>query len=156
VVDPTASPDDLRAALQAAADRQCLSLAIELRALFARRVGSRPNGRTLAPPTIAEMQCGCAVSLGLSNRKIAEAFRLAEATVKSHLHRLMGRLELGSRRELGKLMATAFAPCPLPIGTKPSDRKGGSKAPPVNRSGDNGASQRSEEATDCRHQRSGP
>jgi Bacterial regulatory proteins, luxR family len=50
------------------------------------------------------------VSLGLSNRQISEVLHLGEATVKSHLHSLLNKLELSDREDLGLYFAQALAP----------------------------------------------
>jgi DNA-binding NarL/FixJ family response regulator len=68
-----------------------------------------PRGQSRLP-TSAELQCGCAVSLGLRNRQIAKHLHLAEATVKSHVHRLLRKLELSDRTELGGYLRSALTP----------------------------------------------
>jgi DNA-binding NarL/FixJ family response regulator len=109
MVEPDASPDELCRALQSVADQHGSHLPTELLSLFARGLGRAPNGRRPRLPSMIEFQCACGVSLGLCNREIAEALCLCESTIKSHLHRLMGRLDLSTRGELALLVERALA-----------------------------------------------
>jgi DNA-binding CsgD family transcriptional regulator len=61
-------------------------------------------------PTRMEIQCGCAASLGLSNRQIARVLRLCEGTVKNHLHGLLKKLNIADREELGIYLEQALTP----------------------------------------------
>jgi DNA-binding NarL/FixJ family response regulator len=91
------------------------SLRHELMARFAQGTNPRLTGWSRRLPTAAELQCGCAVSLGLSNREIAEALSLTEATVKSHVHRLLEKFKLSRREDLGSLFGRALAPLPSDV-----------------------------------------
>jgi DNA-binding NarL/FixJ family response regulator len=109
MVEPDASPDELSSALQAAVAHHGSHLPTELLTLFARELRPTPNGRRPRLPSMIEFQCACGVSLGLCNREIAGALCLCESTIKSHLHRLMGRLELATRGVLALLVERALA-----------------------------------------------
>jgi DNA-binding NarL/FixJ family response regulator len=104
----SASVDDLREALHDLAGHRCTCLSAELRARLARGMAGRANGR-LQLPSEGEMQCACAVSLGLSNGQITETLYLPPNTVKSHLYRLMRKLHLSSRQDLGMLIYRALS-----------------------------------------------
>jgi DNA-binding NarL/FixJ family response regulator len=129
VVDPNGDPASLRSGLQAAAERQCHPVADELRDRLALSLSGPPHSRPSLQFTDVELQCGCGVSLGLTNPEIGEALRVSEATVKSHRHRLMKKLETHRRRELGELIDWALAP--VPSGGPDMNRKGG--ASPLHR-----------------------
>lgn len=87
----------------------CLpGLRTELLAHFARRAPMRANGWTTKFPTATELQCGCAVSLGLRNQEIAAALSVSVATVKSHLHHLIHKLAVANRQELGSFFYQAL------------------------------------------------
>ena len=44
-----------------------------------------------------ELQCGCAVSLGLCNRQISERLIVGEATVKTHVGNVLAKLGVRDR-----------------------------------------------------------
>ncbi|MGH2950628.1 MAG: helix-turn-helix domain-containing protein, partial [Solirubrobacterales bacterium] len=46
---------------------------------------------------------------GLSNPEIAQALFVTRATVESHLHSAYGKLEIASRRDLGRVLEPAGA-----------------------------------------------
>ncbi|MFE0022977.1 response regulator [Amycolatopsis sp. NPDC059021] len=60
----------------------------------------RPAGRPLAQLTERETEVLTQVAYGLSNLDVATALGLSEATVKTHLHRLMAKLGLTSRTQV--------------------------------------------------------
>jgi DNA-binding NarL/FixJ family response regulator len=108
LIPDTAVPEQLRSAALALGAGRGGHLTSELMALFTRK--ARWNeGSPLRPPSPIEMQCGCAVSLGLGNRQIASVLHLSEATVKSHLYRLSQKLGLGSRQEVGAAIHRALS-----------------------------------------------
>jgi DNA-binding NarL/FixJ family response regulator len=109
VVDPAANPGDLCTALRAADDDDWWHLPTHLLSLFARSAGFRSNSRLAYMPTVAELAISCGVSLGLGNREIADALRVSEVTVKTHLHRLMSRMDLPSRADIASLMKEALS-----------------------------------------------
>jgi DNA-binding NarL/FixJ family response regulator len=121
VVDPAGAPGDLCTALRAAASDDCFHLPTHMLSLFAHNSGSRTNGRVFRMPSVTELAISCGVSLGLGNREIADALHVSEATVKTHLHRLMSRLGLQSRARLGALMGKALAGQP-PLSDMDSSR----------------------------------
>jgi DNA-binding NarL/FixJ family response regulator len=112
LVPPSASPEILPDTLYALASGHTLPLSFELTARFAHGVRLALDGRPIRLPTQSELQCGCAASLGLSNSQIAGLLCLGEATVKTHLHHLLQKLELHSRGQLGRLVQQALAPLP--------------------------------------------
>jgi DNA-binding NarL/FixJ family response regulator len=69
-------------------------------------------GRRSARPTRREIECGCAASLGLTNRQIAIALRLQEGTVKTHMHHLLRKLHMKGREELSVYLEQALTPLP--------------------------------------------
>jgi len=62
-----------------------------------RQTASGGNGRTLTPREIEIVRLICE---GLGNRQIAKRLRIGEATVKTHLHQIYGKLRLRDRLQL--------------------------------------------------------
>jgi len=60
------------------------------------------NGKTVSPPELTkrELQIVAAVVAGLSNRLVAEEFKISEDTVKHHLSNIFYKLNVSSRLEL--------------------------------------------------------
>jgi DNA-binding NarL/FixJ family response regulator len=114
-VASTASSDELEAALVAVVQRRFPNLPAELCARFSRGAIGPKVGRPSRPPSATELQCGCAVSLGLRNREIAEVLHLSEGTVKSHVHHLLRKLNMEDRWELASVIQRALAPFPSPM-----------------------------------------
>jgi DNA-binding NarL/FixJ family response regulator len=114
LVAPGAPTEELWTAAQSLVDRQYTCLHDELLVTFVQGASANYSNRRLRLPSPQELQCGCAVSLGLSNRQIAETLHLQEVTVKSHLYRLMRKLNLPSRYHLAALFNQALA---LPAAT---------------------------------------
>jgi DNA-binding NarL/FixJ family response regulator len=115
LVPPGASPAQLGAALQALVERRASGPAVELLLRFGRIVPI-PSG--IGPPrrpSAMELQCACAASFGLANRQIAATFHVQEATVKSHLHRVMRKLDLSDRYQLGDVVREAFSASCAPM-----------------------------------------
>ena len=104
VVDPAEAPDQLAAALHAVAADDGLHLPTQFLAWFMHRTVRRPGTRGGRMPSVVELAVSCGVSLDLTNREIGEALHLSEATVKTHLHRLMTRMGLASRVDVACLM----------------------------------------------------
>lgn len=96
-----ASPEELWSRLEGLMDARGACLRHELLARFSPGWPAREGSGRLQIPTPAELQCGCAVAMGLGNRQIAELLHLAETTVKSHVHHLRRKLRLNDRTELG-------------------------------------------------------
>ncbi len=109
VIDAAGTADDLCMALRTAASNDCGHLPTILLSRFMRSKSARPNGRSARMPSVSELAVCCGVSLGLRNPEIADALHLSEATVKTHLHRLMTRMHLERRTDLGELVHRALA-----------------------------------------------
>jgi len=60
------------------------------------------NGKAVSPPELTkrELQIVAALVAGLSNRMIAEEFKISEDTVKHHLSNIFYKLNVSSRLEL--------------------------------------------------------
>jgi ATP/maltotriose-dependent transcriptional regulator MalT len=101
LVGPAFSRQQLYGALLALADHHTPCLSRRMLAHFDRSTLALSRGRLARRLSPAELQCGCAVSLGLSNRRIAEVVHVSEATVKSHVHNLLQKLQMTNRGELG-------------------------------------------------------
>jgi DNA-binding NarL/FixJ family response regulator len=114
LVSSSAFPEELCSCLQVLAEEDQASPTGRLLALFARIAPPLGSGRQPLLLSPRELQCGCAASLGLSNRQIAHVLHLSEGTIKSHLHSLARKLELSSREELGEYFEQAFSPLSPP------------------------------------------
>jgi DNA-binding NarL/FixJ family response regulator len=112
------SPDSLQGALGALSRGYASHVGAELVACFARGIVSPLRGCRPNPPSPMELQCACAVSMGLSNRQIADLFHLGEATIKTHVHHLLQKLSLANRSELGTFVYRTLAHSPVPFGWK--------------------------------------
>lgn len=109
VVDPATVPDELVRRLHLAASGDCWHLPTTLLSRFMRSKTARSNAPYMRMPSLSELAVCCGVALGLSNPEIAAALHLSEAAIKTHLHRLTSRMDLGSRAELGHLINNALA-----------------------------------------------
>lgn len=118
-----AAPESLEQAADSLASRRGFCLSSELCARFARGADLESVGRWRPSPSARELQCGCAVSLGLCNRRIAEVLHVSEATVKTHLHHFMGKLDLSNRWELGAFVQRALAAPTPPVGATVSSAR---------------------------------
>ena len=60
------------------------------------------NGKAVVPPDLTkrELQIVAAVVAGMSNRMVAEEFKISEDTVKHHLSNIFYKLNISSRLEL--------------------------------------------------------
>jgi DNA-binding CsgD family transcriptional regulator len=111
---PLDAPEQLSASLIESGDPESASISATLLARFEQGIPRLMGRRPAAPITARELQCGCAVSLGLSNRQIGELVHLTVATVKSHLHTLMEKLGLADRKTLGELFGEVLLPLTPP------------------------------------------
>jgi DNA-binding NarL/FixJ family response regulator len=96
------SPERLVAAVRAVAGGDTLfapSVTRRLVEAYAPRPATPPAGRGLAPLTAREVDVLRLVATGRSNVDIAGDLYVSEATVKSHLNRLMAKLNLSSRAQ---------------------------------------------------------
>lgn len=66
------------------------------------------------------------VAQGMTNREIAQVLFIAEGTVKSHIHRILSKLNATNRHEAAAayLWARAQERAPVPEGSGPSDGQG--------------------------------
>jgi DNA-binding CsgD family transcriptional regulator len=110
-----APPEEFGRVLEALARGHGAPLAAELLTRFARGAATDTAARRTRFPTPMELQCGCAVSLGLGNRQISERLIVGEATVKTHIHHLLHKLGLANRTELGAYVQRALAPSSPPF-----------------------------------------
>ncbi len=110
IVDSSSSREELRDAFLALIDRVALVPPVALLSRFTYGLAIHQHGRPSVPLTPRELQCGCAVSLGLSNRQIAQALSLSEETIKKHVHQLLHKLHCPDRVALGLLIEQAFLP----------------------------------------------
>jgi DNA-binding NarL/FixJ family response regulator len=77
---------------------------------FAQGAPALPSGRPILPLTPRELQCGCAISLGLTNHQVADILHIGEAAVKGNLYRLYQKLEFPGREAAGALFELALSP----------------------------------------------
>jgi DNA-binding NarL/FixJ family response regulator len=115
VLPASASPRELRERVCQLTGPDSSYPTAELLSVFHRNAPCLPSGRPPCLVTPRELQCGCAVSLGLSNRQIAALFYLGDATVKSHVHHLLEKLELSNREDLGTYVERALTPVSTPF-----------------------------------------
>jgi DNA-binding NarL/FixJ family response regulator len=64
---------------------------------FARAAPPSTPPRTLATPTLREMEVLTLIARGLSNNEIADELVLSQATVKTHVKRVLSKLDLRDR-----------------------------------------------------------
>jgi DNA-binding NarL/FixJ family response regulator len=97
------SPERLLAAIRTvAAGDTLLTPSVTRRLIEAYAPAPQPGRRTaeLAPLTARETEILRLVGTGRSNAAIARSLAVSEATVKTHLSRLMAKLELSSRAQV--------------------------------------------------------
>jgi DNA-binding NarL/FixJ family response regulator len=93
-------PEELLAAIGVVAGGEALlspSVTRRLVEEFARRPGAEDAPPELAELTPRELEVLRLVARGRSNREVAEALVLSEATVKTHVGSVLGKLGLGDR-----------------------------------------------------------
>jgi two-component system nitrate/nitrite response regulator NarL len=69
---------------------------------------SKPQVRNNGPLTTRERQIIHVLAEGLTNKEIARRLKLAEGTVKVHLHRIYQKLEVANRTALAILAHTVI------------------------------------------------
>jgi DNA-binding NarL/FixJ family response regulator len=69
---------------------------------------SAPQVRNNGPLTTRERQIIHVLAEGLTNKEIARRLKLAEGTVKVHLHRIFQKLEVANRTALAILAHTVI------------------------------------------------
>ena len=93
--------DDLLGAVRAVASGEAVTAASVTRRLIAHFIGTgqvRPDRDTrLAALTAREREVLTLIARGLSNAEIAGALHLSEGTVKTHIGRILGKLNLRDR-----------------------------------------------------------
>lgn len=72
------------------------------------KMASTPQVRNNGPLTTRERQIIHVLAEGLTNKEIARRLKLAEGTVKVHLHRIFQKLEVANRTALAILAHTAI------------------------------------------------
>ncbi len=81
---------------------------VTIKRQFASHMHHKPERHTLNAPTPRELECGCAVSLGLTTHQIAGILCIEEETVNTHIKSLYNKFDLSSREELGSFFEEAF------------------------------------------------
>jgi DNA-binding NarL/FixJ family response regulator len=109
LVAPFEPPDRLRVSLWVLTEGHALYPPRSLKQFLARSVSDQPEGQPV-PPSTRELECGCAVSLGLDNRQIGHVLHMAEGTVKGHLSRLCRKLDVATREDLSTHIEQVLAP----------------------------------------------
>jgi DNA-binding CsgD family transcriptional regulator len=89
-------------------DPECPPAALLAR--IARGVWAALQTRRPVRLTDRQLQCGCAVSLGLTNARIGAALSIAEGTVAKHVSALLQALGMQDRQEIGELFERAVFP----------------------------------------------
>jgi DNA-binding NarL/FixJ family response regulator len=64
------------------------------------QTGERPGGLTAREHEVARL-----LAAGQTNREIADALVLGERTIETHVSNILGKLALGSRREVARWFA---------------------------------------------------
>jgi DNA-binding NarL/FixJ family response regulator len=97
------SPEDLLAGIRVvAAGDALLSPSVTRRLLheFAQRIAPHPPSHVLDPLTEREMEVLSEVARGLSNAEIAESLHMSVATAKTHVSRILTKLNARDRAQL--------------------------------------------------------
>lgn len=103
-----AEPDDIAAAVRVVAEGDALIQPSVMRRLVETFVASRPRAiragssaaAALSALTDREREILVLVARGLTNEQIAEEFVISPATVKTHVARIMGKLDAHDRAQL--------------------------------------------------------
>lgn len=114
ILAPEATPGELNEAFRALRAGVVRCSPADLPARFGEAAASLVGGPTLLPLTARELQCGCAISLGLENRQMAAVLYLSQGTVKNYLSALRGKLSGRSRREIAALFEQALSNPSMP------------------------------------------
>jgi DNA-binding NarL/FixJ family response regulator len=77
--------------------------------------GEEPESQDLGQLTNREEEVLGLVAQGLTNREIAQALFIAEGTVKSHIHRILGKLDAINRHEAAAAFLWARAQERAPV-----------------------------------------
>lgn len=100
-----APPDELAAAVRVVAAGESLLAPEVTRLVVERYVARRPAGASYRPPELAtltprELEVMEQVARGLSNREVAGLLVLSEATIKTHVARVLMKLSLRDRAQV--------------------------------------------------------
>jgi DNA-binding CsgD family transcriptional regulator len=109
-VPTTASPDLLRSAIQTVTRENTASQRPHCLQLLAALLDTGVTPTDCPPWSVAEIQCACAVSLGLSERESTGVLGLSLPVFRRHLRRLQMRLAVSSPHELAAVVQQAFSP----------------------------------------------
>jgi len=106
-----ASPDDFLATIRSVAGGKKILPAVFKGSLFSQIVerainNGRPNLKKATRLTKREKEVLGLISDGLSNKEVAKQLRIAEYTVKSHVHNIMEKLALHTRLEVARYTFT--------------------------------------------------
>jgi DNA-binding CsgD family transcriptional regulator len=110
LVPTTGSPALLRSAIQTLTTRPAPSTSSACVRLFSSLLQAARSTSPTVCPTLMEIQCACAVSLGLSDREAARLLRLRIAAVRSHVRRLMQIMAVTEREDLADTLREALHP----------------------------------------------
>jgi DNA-binding NarL/FixJ family response regulator len=93
---------------------------VALRFAKARYLLLRPRG--ISPPgfggdassilTLREREVSRLIAAGYSNKEVAAACNISIATVKNHVHRILGKLNLQRRAQIADLASVQYSPIP--------------------------------------------
>ncbi len=108
IVSPLSPREDLATAFWSLVEGIALLEPKSLPVRFAEGLPHLPSTRHPLPLSDRELQCGCAVSLGLRNRQIAAALSISEGTVKNHIHELLRKCHREDRVKLAAFIAEAL------------------------------------------------
>jgi DNA-binding NarL/FixJ family response regulator len=111
IVNSPAAPDDFQAAFWSLTSGDSSCKPDNLLARISTALGL-PAGRRPPPLTPRELECACALSLGLSNRQIAATFGVAQDTVKNELYGLYRKLGLHTREQVANAVERVIFPDP--------------------------------------------
>lgn len=102
--------EEITCALETLCSRPLTPPTVTLKRHFAAYMQQQPTRHCLNAPTPRELECGCAVSLGLSTHQIAHILTIEEETVITHIKSLYIKFGISDRDALGSLFEEAFVP----------------------------------------------
>jgi two-component system nitrate/nitrite response regulator NarL len=92
------SLDDLVATIESVSREELVCSARMAATLFRRLASLRRTPQVAADPlTAREREIAALIERGLSNKEIAQRLNIEVATVKNHVHSILGKLQVGSR-----------------------------------------------------------
>jgi DNA-binding NarL/FixJ family response regulator len=102
-------PEQLPLSLRVLSLGQSLCPPSNLMDSFSAHAPALPDG-TRPVLTSRELQCGCAISLGLSNQQITEILHMGMSTLKGHITHLMRKLNVTERHDVENYFERALGP----------------------------------------------